>query len=143
MATAFPSDHPLPRLSAGRIFAVVLITGAGLGPALVLRAERAENTALRREMATLVLAHRAAAPHESLAADAIRRAARLEEALSLYRREAAPAELPDAGRTAELERVIAFLREEVDAAHETIERLKQDDPPRKPGRNQEKTPAFE
>jgi hypothetical protein len=129
MASAFPSAPPLPRLSAGRIFAVVLITGAGLGLVWELRAERAENAALRRELATLVLAHRAAASRDSLAADAIRRAARLDEALSLMRRDTA--EPPEAGRAAELERVIAFLREEVDAAHETIERLKQDGPPRK------------
>jgi hypothetical protein len=129
MSSAAPSAPPLPRLSAGRIFAVVLLAGTGLGLTWLLRAERAENAALRGELATLMLAQRAAASRESLAADAIRRAARLDEALHLMRREATPAP-PDAGRAVELERVIAFLREEVNAAHETIERLKHDDPPR-------------
>ena len=32
----------------------------------------------------------------------------------------------------ELERVISFLREEINAAHETIERLKQEDAENKP-----------
>lgn len=119
---------PLPRLSAGQIMAMVLLAGTGLGLTWLLRTARAENAALRGELATLMLAQRAAASRESLAADAIRRAARLEEALNLMRRESAPAVLPDAGRAVELERVIAFLREEVNAAHETIDRLKQDDP---------------
>ena len=130
MSSAAPSAPPLPRLSAGRVFFVVVLAGTGLGLTWLLREERAENAALRGELATLMLAQRAAASRESLAADAIRRAARLDEALNLMRREATPAAPPDAGRAVELERVIAFLREEVNAAHETIERLKQDDPPR-------------
>ena len=44
----------------------------------------------------------------------------------------APAPVPAPEGTAELESVIRFLREEIKAAHETIDRLKQEDPLPKP-----------
>ena len=131
-------DSPIgsvPRLSTAPVLPAALLTVVVLWLAWLLRAGRAENAALRGEVATMLLAQRAAASRESLAADALRRAARLEEALTLMRREpppATPATSPDAGRAAELERVIVFLREEISAAHETIERLKHDEVPRQP-----------
>ena len=106
---------------------------AGLGLARHCYLTRMENAMLRGEIASMVLARRAAAAQESQAEDALRRTARLEETLGLMRREAASATLPpDAGRAAELERVIAFLREEITAAQETIVRLKQGEAPWKP-----------
>lgn len=93
----------------------------------IARGHREERRALSAELTELRLAHRAAASRETLTAGALERAARLEEALAVMRREPAPTEpAAEATRAAELERVIVFLRQEITAAHETIERLKQD-----------------
>jgi hypothetical protein len=121
------------RLSAAVVLPVALMTVLLLGVLWLLRSSRLENATLRAELAELRLAHRAAASRESLAADATLRASRLEETLALMSRPApapAPATvLTDSTRAEELERVITFLRSEITAAHETIERLKQDEPP--------------
>ncbi len=105
---------------------LVILTGITLAAAWRLRASLEENRTLKTELATLRLAHRAANSRESLAADSLRRVTRLEEALALMRGGAA--EAGDRERAAELERVIVFLRGEITAAQETIERLKQDTP---------------
>lgn len=134
------SDHSvsaMPRLTAMAVLPAALLALLVLGLAWLLSASRAENAALRGEVATLLLAQRAASSRESLAADALRRAFRLEEALASAIRgresDPTPATPPDAARAAELERVIVFLRGEITAAHETIERLKQDEVPKKTG----------
>lgn len=113
-----------------------------LGVTWLWHSERRENAELRDELTTLRLAHRAATSRSSLAAGALQRAARLEEALELLRQNtpaaaaapvAAPAAAPDNSRAEELERVITFLRGEINAAHETIQRLERETPagPRK------------
>ena len=120
------------RLSPASTLSLALLTVVALGLAWVLQATRAENSALRIELGNVWLAQRAAASHQSLASDALRRAAKLEDALNLMRKELVPATEPDSNRAAELERVVIFLREEIKAAHETIERLKQDEAPKEP-----------
>ncbi len=129
MTSPDPSDRTLPRFSAVMLMPAALMTVLLLGQAWWLRHSRQENAALRSELAELRLAHRVAVSHESLAAEAASRAARLEESLALMRKAPAsappPLSEPDRNRTAELENVITFLREEIKAAHETIERLKE------------------
>lgn len=131
-----PRSSPalLPLLPNAVLVPAAVLAVAALGLAWQWRRVHVENAALRGEIASMVLARREAASQEGLAADALRRSARLGEALALMRQEPAPAEPAEAGRAAELERVIAFLREEITAAQETITRLKQDEPPPRPGR---------
>lgn len=125
-----PPDAIPFRLSAAVVLPAALMAVVLLGVAWLWRASRMENAALRAELAELRLAHRAAASRESLAADATLRASRLEETLAMMSRPvSATANVPaDTTRADELERVIAFLRSEITAAHETIERLKNDQP---------------
>lgn len=129
MSAIDPPDRAFPRISAAMLLPAALMAVLIFGLALLLRDSRKENAALRTELAELRLAHRVAATHESLAAEADRRAARLEETLALmHRSEVNPPPQdtgPDNHRAAELERVIAFLRGEITAAHDTIERLKE------------------
>jgi hypothetical protein len=129
MSSSDLSDRTLPRFSAAMLLPAALMTVLLLGQAWWLRDSRKEVAALRSELAELRLAHRVAVSHESLAAEAASRAARLEETLALMRQATAsappPVSDPDRNRAAELERVISFLREEIRAAHETIERLKE------------------
>ena len=126
------SSRSLPRVPLKVLLPMVLLTGAAVTLAWLLSAGRAGNEALKAELTTLRVAGREAASRGGLAADALRRAARLEEALVVMRRgPPAPAQATDVERTVELERVIVFLREEIRAAHETIERLKQEEPARR------------
>ena len=129
--------HPRPAFRWSVVLLLPAIAGLGLlwGLGRLWRSERDQNTALRNEVTELRLALRAAASQESLIADARQRAARLEETLEVMRRTPAPPAAPDPAQAAsalELERVISFLREEINAAHETIERLKQEDAENKP-----------
>ncbi len=123
--TASPHRSPL-RLSAGTVLPLFLALASLIVLGWTVHAGRMERQALQEELTALRLAHRAAASRESQAADAVRRARRLEEALAVMRRDPVVAESPDAARAVELERVVAFLREEIKAAHETIDRLKQE-----------------
>ena len=124
----------LPLLPKAALLSAAVPTVLALGLAWRLHLSHSENTALRGEIASMVLARRAAGSRESFAADALRRTARLEQTLALMRRESGtagpPSSQPEAGRAAELERVIVFLREEITAAQETIGRLKQGEAPR-------------
>lgn len=121
----FPPD--LPARSSSAFFSATAVVPAALmgvvlfGLAWGLRDSRQENAALRAELSQLRLAHREAAAHESLAAGAALRVARLEETLALM----PPPHDPEQHRAEELERVITFLRGEITAAHEIIDRLKQ------------------
>lgn len=131
-----PPSPSLPLLPKAALLGIAGLAVVALGLAWQLYLSHLENTALRGEIASMVLARRAAASRESFAADALRRTARLEESLALMRRNSAtPATAPatsqpDAARAAELERVIVFLREEITAAQETIGRLTKGEPPR-------------
>jgi hypothetical protein len=117
------------RLSAAMMAPTVVLGGLLWWLGWLLHASRAENASLRAELTDLRLVHRATASRESLSAEALRRAARLEEALAVMDRPPLPAaEASDTARAAELERVISFLRGEITAAHEIIERLKQNGP---------------
>jgi len=139
-----PLSVPPPRRwSATLVLPTVLCCTLGWWLGWLLRAGQRDNAALRGEITGLRVALRAAESREGLIADAQQRAQRLEETLELMRRapvpaapESAPAlPAPPAPPTAdalELERVITFLREEINAAHETIERLKQSEPESKP-----------
>ncbi len=117
----------MPRLSASVVLPWTLLAGGLLGMTWLLRSARQENTALRAELTALRVVQRATDSRAQEARDALRRVARLEETLRLMQHPNAPVEAPDVARTAELERVIVFLRGEIKAAHETIERLKQED----------------
>lgn len=137
MSGSSPSVPSGPRLSAVALLPAALMTAVTLGLAWRLHTSRLENKGLRGEMSAMVQASRAAASRENMAADALRRAAQLEQMLALMRRESPAAPVPDAAKAVDLERVIAFLREEITAAHETIERLKQDGALSKPDKKQE------
>lgn len=114
----------LPVLAAFAIASVV----AAFGFAAWQRQHR-EITALREEVASLRLSHRSASTRESLLRDANERAARAESALAALQRESAEAATRTAATQAEMERVIAFLRSEIDAAQETIRELQESRPP--------------
>ena len=97
-----------------------------------LQVERGRSEARQEALVGLRVAHRAALAGESLAAGAEVRAARMEGEVARVRGEAAAqvvaaqeAGAAAAGRVAELERVMGFLREELKAAQQTIERLQQ------------------
>ena len=127
------SDPPVrSHLSAVMVLPCALLGGGLLWMVWLLQTERAQSAVLHAELANLRLAGRVAASRESLITDALHRAARLEHTLEQtleQTRRAAPApDAPEVARAAELERVIAFLRGEISAAHETIERLKQEGP---------------
>ncbi len=128
MSDSAPASRSMPRLSARVVLPWTLLAGGLLGMTWLLRSARQENTALRAELTALRVVQRAADSREQAARDALRRVARLEETLRLMQHPPAPVEAPDVARTAELERVILFLRGEIKAAHETIERLKQEEP---------------
>lgn len=128
MSDSAPALRSVPRLSPTVVLRWTLLAGGLLGMVWLLRSARQENTALRAELTALRVVQRAADSREQAARDALRRVARLEETLRLMQHPSAPVEAPDAARTAELERVILFLRGEIKAAHETIERLKQEEP---------------
>ncbi len=118
----------MPRLSASVVLPWTLLAGGLLGMTWLLRSARQENTVLRAELTALRVVQRATDSRAQEARDALRRVARLEETLRLMQHPPAPVEAPDVVRTTELERVIQFLRGEIKAAHETIERLKQEEP---------------
>ena len=128
MSDSAPALRSVPRLSLTVVLPWTLLVGGLLGLAWLLRCARQETTALRAELTALRVVQRAADSREQAALDALRRVARLEETLRLMQHPSAPVEAPDAARTVELERVILFLRGEIKAAHETIERLKQEEP---------------
>lgn len=129
MSDSAPALRSVPRLSPTVVLPWTLLAGWLLGMTWLLRSARLENTVLRAELTALRVVQRATDSREQAARDALRRVARLEESLRLMQHPPAPVEAPDAARTAELERVILFLRGEIKAAHETIERLKQEEPP--------------
>ena len=131
---------PRPAYPGPAVVLLPVIAGVGLLWWLgwLWRSERDRNTTLRSEITELRLALRASASQESLIADALQRAARLEETLEVMRRTPAPPPAPvaqdpaQAASALELERVISFLREDINAAHETIGRLKQEEAENKP-----------
>src|SRR6476659_8088590 len=79
MSPSDPSDRSVPRFSAAMVLPTALMAVLLLWLAWWLRDSRKEIAALRSELAEVRLAHRAAASHESLAAEATHRATRLEE----------------------------------------------------------------
>ena len=97
-----------------------------------LQVERARSAARQESLVSVRLAHRAALAEESVGAGLQVKVARLEAEVARLRGEAlAAAEArkgeaaAEAGKVAELERVMGFLREELGAAQQTIERLGQ------------------
>ena len=132
MSDSAPAIRSVPRLSAAVVLPVALLAAGLLWILWLLRTERAAHSALRVELTALRIAQRTAASKEHETEAALRRVARLEEALRMMPHAPAPAPVPAPEGTAELESVIRFLREEIKAAHETIDRLKQEDPLPKP-----------
>ena len=131
-----PTITSVPRLPVIVMLPAALLLMTSLGLAWVVHMARQENAALRGELTTIMLAQRTTAARGSLAADAMRRVARLEQTLALVRRDSPVVPAPDQSQTVEFERLIGFLRQEITAAHQTIERLKQDGASEKP----DKTP---
>lgn len=117
---------PSPRLSplaVGLILAAaVVLSAAGWA---VLR-QRQETAGLRAEIASLTQAQRASASRESAAGAAISRLAETEAALAKARAELSAASTQASARIAELDHLVTFLRGEVAAAQQTIERMKAD-----------------
>ncbi len=131
-----PPEVPLPtgpRFSALTLLPAAVLGGVVLWQSWQLRRWHAETAQLKQELSAARVEQRAAASRESRNAEALQRVAHLDESLARLQRERAretvsvpPVPPPRSPQVQELERVILFLREEIKAAHETIDRLRQE-----------------
>lgn len=125
---------PFPRLSpvtAGVLLVILTVLAAG---AWNLHRQRQEIAALRAEAATALQAQRAAASRESAAGAALSKLRETEAALARTKTDLETSNTQSAARTEELDHLVAFLRSELTAALQTIERMKTDTPASPPAK---------
>ncbi|MES2708600.1 MAG: hypothetical protein V4726_18545 [Verrucomicrobiota bacterium] len=117
---------PSPRLSLSPVAVLLIVTGAVIlaAAAWTTFRQRREISILRAEVSSLTQAQRATASRESAAAAAVSRLGETEAALAKERAELNAVTAQSATRIAELDHLVTFLRSEVTAAQQTIERLK-------------------
>lgn len=111
----------LPPIAVVLILCGVLLLAAA---AWTIFRQRQEISALRVEAASLTQAQRATASRESAAAASLTRLAETEAALAKARGDLNSTTTKSTARIEELDHLVTFLRGEVTAAQQTIERMK-------------------
>lgn len=118
------SPAPSLRLPPAAVPVIVAAVVAGAAFSWVILRQRQEIAALKSEKASLTQAQRAATSRESAAALELGNLAQVKAGLAKAETDFAAASTQSAARITELEHLVTFLRGEVTAGQQTIERLK-------------------